>query len=362
MSSRESSGGQPRAAGAALAELCSYYGIADFDRQIANYHLTFADQIREKLPSEPIIEDWRINGIYFGHHRTGLGEILSYTALPRFFKKHFPEWKVYFCGHRFGEALFRRNPYVDGVVDFPNRESYGSGKEFGFGTTTQRRLLSFGIFAAETLGPEVFVGEEASNRWLEWREKLPLNGRKLVLVQSSGRTNPKVYSFWRWFRMLRAMRDEFFFVQVGNLRDQFIWANQIHLKQWDMEDLAAILKIADAFVGPNSGVMHLASAVNTPTVVLHNEAHASEMRLPILTDNWLLPGRANHHLFHVYPWHYHAVIDKLWDIDRGSTQAFAARDGILEIRELIRQAAKGENPIWSRLKMQLPAQSSISLI
>lgn len=331
------------------------YEIEDFQSQILRYHETYAEQIQSLLPSDQLLSEWRKNGFYFGHYKTGLGEILSYTAIPRYLKKYYPEIKVYFCGHRFAKALYRSNPYVDGVVDFKDRQSYGSGREFGFGTTTQRRLRSFGIFTAEALGPEVYVSREVLNRWQEWRNSLPLKGRKLVLVQSSGRTNPKVFSFWSWLRYLRSMRDEFYFVQIGNLRDQFIWAHEVRLKQWDMEDLAGILKVADAFIGPNSGVMHLASSVGTNSVILHNEALASEMMFPILSDNWLLPKKANSHLFHAYPWHHHIVINKLWDLKEDSA-LFCRPVSTSNIRESIRAACQGPNPAWESIQKHFKSE------
>jgi hypothetical protein len=168
----------------------------------------------------------------------------------------------------------------------------------------------------------------------------------LVFFQSSGRTNPKVFSFVKWTYWLRQLRGEFCFVQIGNLRDQFVWAEHILLKQWKIEEMAALLSVGDSFVGPNSGVMHLASAVGTRSLIMHNEARASEIAFPVLGDNDKLPGPVNHHLFHCYPWHFHLVIDRLFD---GET-SFAARASFENFRVTLRQACSNENPAWSDMK------------
>lgn len=306
------------------------YQITDYDAQIRRYPETYAQHVQNKLMPRAEFERCLKDGFYFGHRTAGLGEFLSFSALPRLIKETYPGAKVWIGPNRFAEAVFAKNPHVDGIGEQPGREPFGSQKEFGFGTTTQRRLLPVGIFSVKPLGPEMTV--ERNN---EWRASIQTGGRKLVFIQSSGRTNPKVFSFFKWSHWLRRLRDEFCFVQIGNLRDQFIWAEHILLKQWKIDEMAAILATGDAFVGPNSGVMHLASAVGVRTVVMHNEALASELVFPVLGDNEVLPGKVNHHLFHCYPWHHHPV----------------ARDLTLDqFRAMVRLACEQENPAWLKIR------------
>jgi ADP-heptose:LPS heptosyltransferase len=191
-----------------------------------------------------------------------------------------------------------------------------------------------------TLSPESVAKAEA------WKSKLNLKGRKLVFIQSSGRTNPKVFSFFKWSYWLYQLRDEFCFVQIGNLRDQFLWTEHFMLKQWRIDEMAALLSIGDAFVGPNSGVMHLASAVRTRTVVMHNEAKSSEMVFPTLSDNERLPGHVNHHLYHCYPWHYHLVTEPFHD----SRSRFAELATFENFKAVLREACVQPNPRWTSMK------------
>lgn len=322
------------------------YGITDFTAQIVRYPETFAEHIQKKLMPKGEFEKSLTEGFYFGHRTAGLGEFLSFSLLPKVIKHHYPMAKVFIGPNRFAHAVFKNDPHVDGIGERPNREPYGSGREFGFGTTTNRRLNSFGIFSARPLGPAMTLTPETVARAQEWKAGLNLKGRKLVFLQSSGRTNPKVFSFFQWTYWLRTLRDEFYVAQIGNLRDQFLWTEHFLLKQWRIDEMAALLSVADAFVGPNSGVMHLASAVGTRAVVIHNEAKASEMVFPTLGDNDQLPGLVNHHLYHCYPWHYHLVIDRLYD----AHSRFADRASIETFRAVLREACVRPNPRWTAIE------------
>lgn len=327
------------------------YKIDDFDRQIRQYPETYRSFVEGKLMPRAEFELSMREGFYFGHPEAGLGEFLSFSALPRLLKEAYPGSKVFVGPNRFSQAVFAENKFVDGVRELPGRKPFGSQREFGFGTTSNRRLLPMGVFTSTPLGPEMSVSADALERARAVRAGFDLRGRKLVFIQSSGRTNPKVFSFVKWVSWLRALRDEFCIVQIGNLRDQFIWAEKVLLKQWNIEDMAALLSLGDAFVGPNSGVMHLASAVGTRTVVLHNEALASETALPCLGDNEALPGAVNHHLFHCYPWHYHLTIERLFDLGEGpAADAFTEKATLENLRTQLRSACVQENPNWTSMK------------
>jgi hypothetical protein len=324
------------------------YKITDFEMQILRYPETYRDFVQSKLMTPAEFGRSMKDGFYFGHRTAGLGEFLSFSALPRLLKKHYPGTKVWVGPNRFAESVFKNDPNVDGIGEQAGREPFGSQKEFGFGTTTQRRLLPMGLFSSRPIGPEMTLTNESVVKAQAWRNSLDLKGRKLVFIQSSGRTNPKVFSFFKWSYWLWKLREEFCFVQIGNLRDQFIWAENVMLKQWKIEEMAALLKVGDAFVGPNSGVMHLASAVGTRAVVMHNEALASEVVFPVLGDNEKLPGPVNHHLFHCYPWHHHLVVERLFD----QNSPFSEKATLENLRAVLREACIRENDAWSALKVR----------
>ncbi len=345
----------------ALFDAClNAYGITDFQTQIVRYPETYRDFVQAKLMPQRELELSLKVGFYFGHRTAGLGEFLSFSVMPKLLKEIYPGAKVFVGPNRFAESVFKDDPFVDGIGEQPGREPFGSQREFGPGTTTQRRLLPMGIYSSRPLGPTMVLAADKLERARDWKSKLSLRGRKLVFIQSSGRTNPKVFSFLKWSRWLHSLRDEFLFVQIGNLRDQFIWAEKILLKQWDIREMAALLSLGDAFVGPNSGVMHLASAVGTHAVVMHNEALASEMVFPVLADNEMLPGRANHHLSHCYPWHHHVVIDRLWDLPQANSP-FAKRASLESFRATLLEACRIENPAWTSMKSHF-ANAPIGLL
>ena len=328
-------------------DVLSSFGIKDFNKQILRYPETYRDFVQKKLMTPVELERSLKEGFYFGHPQAGLGEFLSFSQLPKMLKEFYPGAKVFVGPNRFAESVFKNDPDVDGLTELHGREPFGSQREFGFGTTTQRRLLPMGIFSSRPLGPVMHLSDESLERAQEQKSKFKIGNRKLVFIQSSGRTNPKVFSFFKWSRWLSYLKDEFYFVQIGNLRDQFIWAEKVLLKQWDVEEMAALLSLGDAFVGPNSGVMHLASAVGTRAVVMHNEALASEIVFPILGDNEVLPVEVNHHLFHCYPWHYHVVVDRLFDLE--SATPFVRQATFEKFRHAVRDACMGENPAWTAI-------------
>ena len=327
-------------------EILDFYQINDFKNQIINYEEFYRNSLSEKLPAKDFIQENLDKGFYIGEEKCHLGEFLSYSAIPRYIKRKYPESKITVCPNIFSEAVFRHNPYVDQIAFLPERKPTGAWREFGFGNQSQRRLRAFSIYEKLPVKPEIHVSKIENEKALHWRESLKLSGRKLMLVHSSGKTVGKIMKKKDWKSLFKSLENEYCFVQIGSPKDQKIPAEYQQLRFFDLENLAAMFCIADGFLGPNSGLMHVAAATNLPSIILHNEASPAEFYLPVLADNLVLPGKANHHLWHVYPWHYHLVLTKL--TDKSPFMSHYSRNNLTEMINNLKTYP--ENPLWKPLE------------
>lgn len=330
-----------------IDRLLSFYGITDFDRQILAYGETYGDQFDKMLTSQELELALR-EGFYLGQPRSALGELLSYTPIPRLLKECFPGCKVYVCESDFSKVLFANHPHVDSITTLPGRDPIGAWREFGWGNQVQRRLRTFGIFLSYPEKPELYLSAEQKERAREWRASLPLQGRPLLAIHSSGRTNRKLLNHLEWWRVYQKLKRDFFIVQVGHYRDQWIPAHRHQLFPASLPRTIEALSVVDAFLGPDSGLMHLATAMDRNCVVLHNEDEGDGYYLPALSDEGRLPSsRPNYR--QLFPWQRQLVVVR--DHPEADLGPSAERFNPDTLAQTLQDASRGrENPAWSAVR------------
>lgn len=112
-----------------------------------------------------------------------------------------------------------------------------------------------------------------------WRPTLPSvsagpRDSRLIVVQNSCRgaryrATTKEWSQERWAELLRRLTGEFHFVQLGTASDPPLDQAEDRRGKTTLREAANLLAQARLFVGLESGLMHVAAAVCTPSVIIY---------------------------------------------------------------------------------------------
>jgi len=216
----------------------NFYSISNFREQILEYEkLVSSDKTDSKLKtfSEKEIQEFVTNGFYIGEEKVRLGDYLSYTPLPFYIKRKWPNAKVIVHPNPLTDGFFGHNPYVDEINAIAGRKPIGAFRDFGFGNSPQRRLRMFGFFELLPLKPMLFISPEEKIKAQHWKKELNLGNRKLIFVHSSGRTVGKLLSKYRWSKITKALESDYYLVQIGTSIDQKIPVHHHMVKDFDLQ-------------------------------------------------------------------------------------------------------------------------------
>lgn len=207
-----------------------------------------------------------------------LGDALFITTVAREIRRRKPSMRVLVKTH--WPALFRNNPDVASVSAI--REPFTPGEEVAvayddpwppprgkhvLATICERLGLSGEI------EPRTYYSPTDEERRLA-AEMRPPGPRPLVVVHPfSGffAARTKQWHFSHWKRFLEMIPEEIETVRFGNLDEPATPAERPRHRDIlgaDLRIVAALLESADAFVGQESGMAHLATALGVPSVVI----------------------------------------------------------------------------------------------
>jgi ADP-heptose:LPS heptosyltransferase len=288
-------------------EILEFYGITDFPSEILRYEAVFADRFRGKVLSDDELAVCLRDGFFIGERKSHIGDYLTYSNIPRLLKTAYPGCRVFIAPHRLAESVFRGNPHVDAIRDFPGREPIGAFREFGWGNTHQRRARIFRISPIEEPVPELRIEPEDRSIAEEWKRSRP-GGKKILIIHSSGRTVGHLLGYFAWRKIFERTKDLFHWAQIRFAGDQNVPCHERITGLTGINQTLAYLSTADLFLGPNSGPMHLHASLRRPGIILHNEITTEEIAFPILADNLCLPRSVNHHFQHCYSHHTHVCL------------------------------------------------------
>jgi hypothetical protein len=293
--------------------LLQYYQIEDPREQLKNYFSTNEDKLREFF--YPHSEE---NFIYIGEEKGHLGDNINYTSLPRYLKIKFPNKRIIVHPNRYSESIYHQNPYVDSIEVLSEFKPWGEFTELGWGNCVQRRAGSHRIVPAEVRGelfPSKVLQSVLSDKIRKGKsgklfkfgsgKKQPAERKKILTLHTTGKSAGASMSTSLWKNLVSLLTNEFIVIQVGGKEDKKIRNCDFHFLKVDIKTIIVLISISDYFIGPNSGFMHIAAALEVPSCILVHEIPAKEVRLPNFSDGKLLPRKVNNHLFHLYPHNMH---------------------------------------------------------
>lgn len=271
-----------------------FYKIEDPGRQIFGYEQTYWQQISDRF------YDFSTGSrVVIGEPKGHLGDNLYYTPLPDLVAK------------KGRSALVQVNPYspwffpAENLVEVNDDTAWGAHTEFGWGHAIQRKARALGIRLPDWRA-RVPVREDLVNKYHD-QIRDAAGELPVIALHSTSKTSGSPLGRRDWNRMVGWLREAgFFVVQLGGPRDKKVKnCHSRFLIRDGIPDFIAIIKVADYFLGANSGPMHLAAALKKPSVIIEGQAPPGDIVLPVLTDNEFLPGRVNHHVYHLYPGNRH---------------------------------------------------------
>jgi ADP-heptose:LPS heptosyltransferase len=205
----------------------------------------------------------------------GLGDALFVTTVAREIKKRRPELRVVVETH--WQQIFHNNPDV--AAAFPVGKK---GAEGAFSVTYENpwppERQNVLRIICQRLGlddPEVrtYYYPTRDER-MKARSIRPPSSRPLLVVHPfSGffAARSKQWDFRHWKQFLELLPPEIETIRFGGVDEPATPTDRLNHREMvglDLRIVAALLQTADAFVGQESGLAHLATALGVPSVVI----------------------------------------------------------------------------------------------
>jgi len=216
--------------------------------------------------------------VTIGSRSRKLSDLLMLTSLPSRIKAQMPQTRVGICPGRLSRAVFKNHPHVDGL-SLRLRGGLGDDAMPGSEHLIQLRERYLGLIPCDNPKPEIFFSdsERAWARDFIRRHTLPENDGKPICVIHPWRPSLPgglalaPVSFWD--ELVRRNRHHFRFWQIGLQFDSAVQGCEYYYlarrrSGTDLRRVAALLAEADRFIGVCSAPMHLARAVDIPSLIL----------------------------------------------------------------------------------------------
>jgi ADP-heptose:LPS heptosyltransferase len=213
----------------------------------------------------------------------GIGDVLMLTPTLRELRRRFPKSKITFAidmhttGNNVYYELVKNAPFVDELIDarYVQRGRY----DFVFDASAvclryERRglpnLNRIDLFA-QAAGLSSMANKVPFYQ-LEPKERRPKDGKFYVLLHTASNEDKRCWPIQRYLQLIDELQDLDCVFLVADFNGKHSNWSQIpkckNISDCSIRELAAWIDLADVFVGPDSGPMHLAGALGTRTIAL----------------------------------------------------------------------------------------------
>jgi ADP-heptose:LPS heptosyltransferase len=217
----------------------------------------------------------------------GFGDNLMATAVIAGIKKEFPDMRLFVLTKRRGE-IFENNPdvaacYNARIVMEKSPSLYKRAVPLSEYTYADFRNASpvkhiidrmYDLVGVQVQNriyqPRIYLTQKEAE-YRKWRlQRLP---RPLVAVAPSGKINTKIpnkfYDIEKWQQLAVLLKKaNITVIQVGDKREGPLLEGARNWRNLGYRNTAAVLRHCDAVISHVGGIMHLATAVNTPCITL----------------------------------------------------------------------------------------------
>ena len=229
------------------------------------------------------------NGVTFLRHREALGDTLMLTPLARALKKHRPDIRISIATR--SPELFANNPHFEEVRDWHLFRDKGTVRlnyrleqarhphyveemwmdlwDF----LTEKKIVSGARPELEGRHPELFLTPDEKKRGLELLGVKGKRTKPILALISGGKLKPthnREWGYANYVALAEAFAPHADLVQVSGEKPIVLPSTGKPVKtiKAEIRDLAGALSECDAFVTQEGGLMHVARAVNTPSIVI----------------------------------------------------------------------------------------------
>ena len=234
----------------------------------------------------PFSAPWR-SKILHVHRNQGLGDVLLCTPALREVKRLNPDCSIRFYTNL--DVVVRGLPYIDRILPYAERPP--GSIDIGYEDATPPQS-HFARIMGDMLGvrvtdvrPDCIVrGQEVEAFRMSWAH---LPRPHVVILRRAGPHTPnKDWPDYSWIALAGRLAQFGSVIEIGGAGaalPELPSRNYLDLRgRTSLEEMVAALAAADLYVGPDSGPMHVAAAVATPSVVIYGGYNVPE--------NTLYPG------------------------------------------------------------------------
>jgi ADP-heptose:LPS heptosyltransferase len=223
----------------------------------------------------------------------GIGDVLMTTPSMMQIKKDFPEVHITYAvdRHRSGVSdiyyqLVRNAPFIDEIIDarFVDRTKYDSVVDISAVCIRYERsglpaINRIDLFARALGIPRLkvklpFYEVDATEKlWAQLQLKKH-NGKKLMVLHTASFEDKRSWTVKNQVGLLKHLQKNCPDVHVivfdynRKLGGVSAFGNCTDMSKFSIREKAAIIQQADLFLGPDSGLMHLAAAIQTTSFVI----------------------------------------------------------------------------------------------
>ena len=203
----------------------------------------------------------------------GLGDVLMCTPALRELKRANPMcYVIFFTGYK---TLVEGLPYIDEVRDASDCPDAAITLSYQLSVPPRRHIASIlgdylGVRVDE-VRPDCVVDEELVLNYLREWDGLPRP--RIIVSRYAGPWTPnKDWHEEYWHELLEDLVVRNTVIEIGDKPAEFYPASSRYVNyvgKTSIEQLVAIMAAADLHIGPMSGPVHIAAAVQTPAVVIY---------------------------------------------------------------------------------------------
>lgn len=225
----------------------------------------------------------------------GIGDVLMITPTIRAIKEENPDTPLVVClTKHYGVKgilfdVLKHNPYIDKLISVEDLINYSIKRIYNFNTgkevsmeidldhPTGNRIDIF----AEIVGVElkdkslVYVVTQSEKEWAkDWIQKnIPANKRRLVGIQVGStamrRSWPSEKQWLLAFKLIGKYPDlSVLFFSEGPMQEMDVYQNLYQINNFPIRWVAALINECEVMVCPDSGLLHIAGALNKRIVGL----------------------------------------------------------------------------------------------
>jgi len=253
---------------------------------------------RENLAAIDGILKGEVLRIAFGRKKGGIGDVLMTTPTVKAIKRRYPNCKLtYFVDPKYGqnslEEILKYNPHIDEIVSFSHikREKYhfyvdvttvGLARERR-GLPPVNRIDMFAEYVGLDLVDPVptYVVTKEEKAWAQamidkWTKGKPSKIVTLHISSVDERRNWPAQKFMELVTQLGAQHSDIFFI-IFDQHKKNTWGlrNTFDASHFDIRANAALIDASHLFVGPDSGLLHIAGALEKHIVSLFGSTPAA---------------------------------------------------------------------------------------